>query len=119
MEGTYQCRRRWTPAHDRRRPSPVHVVGDVSSIADSGDQILERVPRRLLVFVQVNRQQVFGNLSGLPTPTFILLRQLNRVRLPPTRFKTELILLLSIFEENLKRGGTGRPSYLTVMPGRL
>ena len=41
---------------------PVHVVSDVASIANAGDQIFERVPRRFIILVQVNRQQVLRNL---------------------------------------------------------
>ena len=38
--------------------TPVVVVGDVAAIVHTGNQILQRVPRRVFIFVQVNRQQI-------------------------------------------------------------
>ena len=48
------------PCH--RWLSPVHIVGDMTTITDARDQIFQRIPRSLIVLVQVDRQQIFGDL---------------------------------------------------------
>ncbi len=42
----------------------VPLVRHVAAVVDPGDQVLERVPRRVLVLVQVDAQQVLRDLRG-------------------------------------------------------
>lgn len=38
--------------------APIPVIRDVSTIVDPGDEVLECIPGRLLILVQVEAQQV-------------------------------------------------------------
>ena len=45
-----------------QQETPVHVVSDVTAVVDAGDQVAQRLPRRVVVLVQVDAQQVLRYL---------------------------------------------------------
>lgn len=53
----------------------VPVVGDVTTVADVGDKVLESVPGNLLVFIQIQTEQILAHLKENRTFSLTLKRQ--------------------------------------------
>lgn len=51
----------------RAQKTSVPFICDVTSVADPGYKVLERVPGDLLVFIQVQVEQALAHLGGVET----------------------------------------------------